>query len=442
MLNLVSKCIRRALLQSPTPRRFRHLASSMSALADATAGDAANAAASAFTVHVCDVPSSSSPSTRDIGKVGKAVACLADLDGVRAAARSIDSVEEDAAEDGGFGLARIYGPALTTRELGRTLLYAPRVDSTQRVLHHLSKPVAALVDTACVADTQTAGKGRGDNIWSSPPGCLLFSFNFASTDGTRLPFAQYLISLALIKAVRSLGGCHDLQVKIKWPNDIYAKVRPGHDVEGVVAGDAPPLSEGCGEGEGEPPFVAPPRHGDYLKIGGVLCQSSYDYQSKSFVVVAGIGLNVLNDRPTTCLERLRKSGDHRGGGGGGGGGGSGGSGGSGGDDDAVSRAAVLAAFFNIAEPMLDRFHVDGFDPFRDEYLMNWLHTGQMVTAVDLARGGQAQKDMPADGTALEIVGIAASSGLLALDRITGQQYELLPDGNSLDFMQGLLKRKL
>ena len=92
--------------------------------------------------------------------------------------------------------------------------------------------------------------------------------------------------------------------------------------------------------------------------------------------------------------------------------------------------------------MLDRFRLDGFDPFRDEYLAHWLHSGQIVTAMDLARGGQAQHEMPVDGTALEIVGIAESSGLLAVDRRTGQRYELLPDGNSLDFMQGLLKRKL
>ena len=65
-----------------------------------------------------------------------------------------------------------------------------------------------------------------------------------------------------------------------------------------------------------------------------------------------------------------------------------------------------------------------------------------MTAVDLARGDQVQIDMPGDGTELEIIGIAASSGLLSVDRATGQQYELLPDGNSLDFFQGLLKRKL
>ena len=38
--------------------------------------------------------------------------------------------------------------------------------------------VDALPDGAvCVADVQVSGRGRGGNTWSSPPGCLMFSFN-------------------------------------------------------------------------------------------------------------------------------------------------------------------------------------------------------------------------------------------------------------------------
>jgi hypothetical protein len=44
-------------------------------------------------------------------------------------------------------------------------------------------------------------------------------------------------------------------------------------------------------------------------------------------------------------------------------------------------------------------------------------------------------------TEVTIVGVAESSGLLAVDD-QGQRYELLPDGNSFDFLQGLIKRKI
>ena len=52
-------------------------------------------------------------------------------------------------------------------------------------------------------------------------------------------------------------------VRIKWPNDIYA---------------------------------------NKLKIGGILCQSVY--RDGAFHVVIGAGLNVNNAKPTTCLSAL------------------------------------------------------------------------------------------------------------------------------------------
>lgn len=90
-----------------------------------------------------------------------------------------------------------------------------------------------------VADSQSAGRGRGANAWSSPPGCLAASL--ATTlrlPGARLPFVQYVVSLAALQAARDVlrgsaeggaaarappdpdGGA--LRVRIKWPNDLYA----------------------------------------------------------------------------------------------------------------------------------------------------------------------------------------------------------------------------
>jgi biotin--protein ligase len=52
-------------------------------------------------------------------------------------------------------------------------------------------------------------------------------------------------------------------VRIKWPNDIYT---------------------------------------GSLKIGGILCQSAY--RNQEFQVVIGVGLNVSNRQPTTCVDAL------------------------------------------------------------------------------------------------------------------------------------------
>lgn len=57
------------------------------------------------------------------------------------------------------------------------------------------------------------------------------------------------------------GGSVD--VRIKWPNDLYAGP---------------------------------------MKIGGVLCHSSY--RDKLFYVIMGVGLNVTNREPTTCVDAL------------------------------------------------------------------------------------------------------------------------------------------
>ena len=55
--------------------------------------------------------------------------------------------------------------------------------------------------------------------------------------------------------------------------------------------------------------------------------------------------------------------------------------------------------------------------------------------------GDDDSDVVNNRTAVTIVGVAESSGLLAVDD-QGQRYELLPDGNSFDFLQGLIKRKI
>ena len=55
--------------------------------------------------------------------------------------------------------------------------------------------------------------------------------------------------------------------------------------------------------------------------------------------------------------------------------------------------------------------------------------------------GDDDSDVMNNRTAVTIVGVAESSGLLAVDD-QGQRYELLPGGNSFDFLQGLIKRKI
>lgn len=97
------------------------------------------------------------------------------------------------------------------------------------------------------------------------------------------------------------------------------------------------------------------------------------------------------------------------------------------------REEFLAAFCNAFEPMEQVFQTQGFAPFKVAYLERWLHTNQTVQVAS-GTGEEAPK------TAAVIKGLTDTGCLLA--DADGEALELYPDGNSFDFLSGLLKRKL
>lgn len=65
-------------------------------------------------------------------------------------------------------------------------------------------------------------------MWLSPAGCLQFSLllrvSTTNIPSSRLVFVQYLFALAVVEACRDneVLGATGKQVRLKWPNDIYA----------------------------------------------------------------------------------------------------------------------------------------------------------------------------------------------------------------------------
>ena len=259
---------------------------------------------------------------------------------------------------------------------------------TESTQSSLQRRAGTLKDmTVFVADRQVGGRGRGKNAWASPAGCLMFSFSFRyGGDGVTLAFVQYLVSLAVVGAVEAgAKGRLKGRVRIKWPNDIY------------YVGSAGGKGEGEGEGEGKDVF---------LKLGGVLCHSAY--KSDGFYMTIGVGLNVDNALPTTCLNALV----------------------GGGEGERFSREALVAGIVGRVGGMVEVLAKEGFDGFREEYYRAWLHSGQVVRVqVD-----EAWRDV-------RIVGVAENGYLMAADE-RGAKFELSPDGNSLDFLQGLVAKKV
>ena len=158
--------------------------------------------------------------------------------------------------------------------------------------------------------------------------------------------------------------------------------------------------------------LSKPEKREYVKIGGILVNSSYS--SGNFDLVVGIGLNTTNAAPTTSLNALLPSGL-----------------------TPFTLEKLLARILTKFETIYKTFCRTGFDKKLEEtYYRHWLHTNQIVI---LEQEG---------GARARIKGITTNWGLLQAeelgweDKPTGKVWELQTDSNSFDFFKGLLKRKV
>jgi len=121
-----------------------------------------------------------------------------------------------------------------------------------------------------IADEQTAGRGRLDRKWFTPPGtALAFSLIVHSTPEEEA-FLTRIVGLAALAVVDALQA-RGLTAQIKWPNDVLLSGR---------------------------------------KVAGILVESVWSGEKIDYVVI-GIGINVLKDAvppadllqfPATSLE--------------------------------------------------------------------------------------------------------------------------------------------
>ena len=119
--------------------------------------------------------------------------------------------------------AEAIAAALTTRRLGRPVLYFPRTGSTNDVAHERAATGAA-EGLLVIADEQTAGRGRLDRRWWAPPGSsLLMSLLLRPA----LPPDQagqltMCLGLAAVEGIEAVTG---LRPALKWPNDLLLEDR-------------------------------------------------------------------------------------------------------------------------------------------------------------------------------------------------------------------------
>ena len=213
----------------------------------------------------------------------------------------------------------------------------------------------------------------------------VFRHSLALSNTAPVVFVQYLAALAIVAGIYGYGkGYEKLPVKLKWPNDIYAL---------------------------DP--TKPEKENAYVKIAGILVNSSY--AGGDYTLVVGIGMNVNNSAPSVSLSQLAEKANL----------------------PTFTLEKLLASILTQFEELYTRFCRTGFDARMENlYYENWLHTDQIVTLE--AEGGAKAR----------IKGITRDWGLLVAEEVnldekgTGKRWELMSDSNSFDFFRGLLKKKM
>ncbi|OLY78287.1 Biotin-protein ligase [Smittium mucronatum] len=181
------------------------------------------------------------------------------------------------------------------------------------------------------------------------------------------------------------NNAKELPLKLKWPNDLYYESQDLND-------------------HGKPIMK---------KLGGLLITSFTD--KDVFSVFIGLGINVNNPKPTTSLNSIieeynKKNGTRL---------------------REISMEEMMASYLEKLEEFYYTFLNRGFEPFVDLYYKHWLHSGQIVSLKNH------------DYTRVKIVGISLSDGYLVSKSLENPsiEYTLHPDGNSFDFLNGLIGNK-
>ncbi|XP_053164195.1 biotin--protein ligase [Hemicordylus capensis] len=224
-----------------------------------------------------------------------------------------------------FSLER-YKQNLNTQDLGKVVLFAEVTSTTMNLLDGLMFKVPQEIGLIAIAIQQTQGKGRGRNTWLSPVGAALSTLHItissSSQLGQRIPFIQHLVSLAVVESVRSIPGYQDIDLRVKWPNDIY--------------------------------------YSDLMKLGGVLVNSTLT--GDTFHILIGCGFNVNNSNPTICINDLimehNKINNT--------------------NLKPLSADSLIARSVTVLEKLINTFQEQGPNGVLPLYYKYWVHSGKQI----------------------------------------------------------------
>lgn len=213
--------------------------------------------------------------------------------------------------------------------------------------------------------------GRSKNVWLSPKGCAMFTVQLHipknSSLGGHISIIQHLFIVGIVSAVTSIPGYEGLDLRVKWPNDIYV--------------------------------------GKSTKIGGILVNCHHD--SSLIICNAGVGVNLSNSTPTCCINDLiaeyNKTHETK--------------------LPALSYERYFALVFSEIEYLLDIVQSGNMDYFFQLYYKFWIHNDAEVTVVSDNGDSELVKILGIDEYGyLKVRGIKGNTFSVQSD---GNSYDLL-----------------
>lgn len=145
----------------------------------------------------------------------------------------------------------ILATLLPSKRLNESLFVFQELPSTNRFAVELAKnPIPQ--GTVVLADSQTAGQGRLQRSWFSPPNANIYGSIVFTLNMQKLQAIGWIPLMAGSAIAEALEGNTSSHIKLKWPNDILL---------------------------------------DERKVGGILCESFKKSSTKTCVII-GFGINV------------------------------------------------------------------------------------------------------------------------------------------------------
>ena len=103
------------------------------------------------------------------------------------------------------------------------LHWLPTVGSTNSHAAVLRRRGTLYAPALVLTGNQTAGRGRGSNLWWSPKGCLTGTFVWPIDEQLQPQQIPLIVGVAVRRAAVELAG--ESSIELKWPNDLLHRDR-------------------------------------------------------------------------------------------------------------------------------------------------------------------------------------------------------------------------